>query len=164
MTNREFTAAVERGEFPESVAVPLDEPFVNENGSIQNLALEKFTSIAAIHSMAGAIRANHRHKTDWHYAYVVHGEVHYFEVPAEANAAIGIDAYRFRKGDLFFTRPTVDHAMYFPVDTTIITLAKNIRDTEHHEEDVERPRKLIMLRASYHTNLMTSGPINWRNA
>ena len=78
LTNRAFSALVESGTYPEQVSVPLDEPFVNENGSIQNLLLERFTSAAIITSVPGAVRANHYHKTDWHYSYVISGSIRYF--------------------------------------------------------------------------------------
>ncbi|HEX6767407.1 MAG TPA: hypothetical protein VF103_18040, partial [Polyangiaceae bacterium] len=75
-------------------------------------------------------------KTDWHYSYVVSGAVEYFvravgsrERPSQT---------RFPAGTMFFTPPNVEHAMFFPVDTAFITFAKNVRDHEHHEEDVVR--------------------------
>lgn len=136
LSNREFSAQVEAGRFPEQVAVPLDAPFVNQNGTIQNLLLERFTSAAIITSVAGAVRANHWHKTDWHYSYVVSGAVEYYSRPVGSNAPPKHE--RFEAGQMFFTPPNVEHAMFFPVDTTFLTFAKNIRDEKHHEEDVVR--------------------------
>lgn len=136
LSNREFSALVDTGRYPDQVAVPLDEPFVNHNGKIQNVLLERFTSAAVISSVPGSVRANHFHKTDWHYSYVISGVVEYYwracgskEAPAHA---------RFEAGTMFFTPPLVEHAMFFPEATTFLTLAKNIRDSEHHEEDVVR--------------------------
>ncbi|HEX6765122.1 MAG TPA: hypothetical protein VF103_06580, partial [Polyangiaceae bacterium] len=51
LTNREFSALVDGGRFPDQIAVPLDQPFVNQNGVIQNLLLERFTSAALITSV-----------------------------------------------------------------------------------------------------------------
>jgi hypothetical protein len=67
LSNRDFSSLVDAGRYSDQVEVPLDEPFVNANGKIQNLLLEKFTSAALISSVAGALRANHYHKTDWHW-------------------------------------------------------------------------------------------------
>jgi dTDP-4-dehydrorhamnose 3,5-epimerase-like enzyme len=136
LSNREFSAAVERGAFPEQVGVPLDAPFTNKNGVIQNLLLEKFTSAAIIDSVPGAIRANHFHQTDWHYSYVVKGAVWYYWRPVGSSEMPHHQV--FPAGTMFFTPPMVEHAMFFPEDTTFITFAKNIRDHEHHEEDVVR--------------------------
>lgn len=136
LSNREFSALVDKGTYPDQVAVPLDAPFVNQNGEIQNILLERFTSSALIRSVPGAIRANHYHKTDWHYTYVVSGCVWYYW------RAIGAkEKPRFQKfpaGTMFFTPPMQEHAMFFPEKTDIVTFAKNIRDTEHHEQDVVR--------------------------
>jgi dTDP-4-dehydrorhamnose 3,5-epimerase-like enzyme len=136
LSNREFSGQVDAGSYPEQVAVPLDQPFVNENGQIQNILLERFTSVAFIKSVPGAIRANHFHKTDWHYSYVLTGSVWYYWRPVGATGKP--KHQKFPAGTMFFTPPNVEHAMFFPEDTDFITMAKNIRDTEHHESDVVR--------------------------
>jgi len=136
LSNREFSALVDRGEFPEQVAVPLDQSFVNANGEIQNLLLERFTSAALIHSVPGAIRANHYHKTDWHYSYVVNGAVWYYWRPAGNREEPRHQV--FGPGTMFFTPPLVEHAMFFPEQTAFLTFAKNVRDHEHHEADLVR--------------------------
>lgn len=143
LSNREFSGQVDSGSFPEQVSVPLDQPFVNDNGVIQNILLERFTSVALIRSVPGAIRANHWHKTDWHYAYVLKGSIWYYWRPVGSKDKPRHE--KFAAGQMFFTPPNVEHAMFFPEDTDFITMAKNIRDTEHHEDDVVRV-KLIEAR------------------
>ncbi len=44
----------------------------------------------------------------------------------------------FRRGDMFFTPPMKEHATVFLEDTTIITMAKNVRSHEEHEADLVR--------------------------
>lgn len=144
LSNREFSALVDGGRFPEQIGVPLDTPFVNENGTIQNLLLERFTSAALITSVKGSVRANHYHKTDWHYSYVVSGAVEYFVRPVGSRDRPS--QTRFPAGTMFFTPPLVEHAMFFPEPTTFITFAKNVRDHEHHEDDVVRV-KLVEVHA-----------------
>lgn len=153
LSNREFSALIEAGKYPEQVFVPLDEPFVNENGVIQNLLLERFTSAAIITSVAGAVRANHYHKTDWHYSYVVSGAVQYYDRPVGSKLLPKCES--FAAGTMFFTPPMVEHAMFFPEPTSFITFAKNIRDHAHHESDVVRV-KLIEARAD------RSAPGGWQ--
>lgn len=137
MNNREYTALVEAGHFPSDPAVPIDEPFVNENGAIVNLLTEKFTHSAILSTPGGSIRANHYHKTDWHYTYVISGEVEYCwrDVGAQTKPRTRV----FKQGTMFFTPPLLEHAMVFHVDTTIITFARNAR-SEHqtHENDLTR--------------------------
>ncbi len=109
---------------------------MNANGEIQNLLLERFTSAALIKSVAGAVRANHYHKTDWHYSYVLTGTVWYYWRPA--NSREQPQRQDFPAGTMFFTPPMVEHAMVFPEETAFLTFAKNVRDHEHHEADLVR--------------------------
>jgi hypothetical protein len=146
LSNREFSALVDKGTYPEQVAVPLDQPFVNENGEISNLLLERFTSCAVIRSNRGAVRANHYHKTDWHYSYVHTGVVWYYWRPV--GSKVPPQHQRFPAGTMFFTPPLVEHAMFFPEETTFFTFAKNIRDQEHHESDVVRVALIDVRRTS----------------
>lgn len=136
VTNESFTKEVDEGAMLLGGGVPLPEPFRNENGAIQNLLTMPCRTVTAIESKAGAIRANHYHRTDWHYAYVVRGRVSYYE------RAIGSteipEPTVFRAGEMFFTPPMREHAMRFEEDSTIITMAKNARTHEEHEADVVR--------------------------
>lgn len=136
LSNRDFSALVDRGSFPEQVDVPLDTPFVNDNGTIQNILLERFTSAAIITSVPGAIRANHYHKTDWHYSYVVSGMVWYYWRPAGSD--VTPQHAKFGPGTMFFTPPMVEHSMFFPEQAAFLTFAKNVRDHDHHEADLVR--------------------------
>jgi hypothetical protein len=136
LSNRRFSALVDSGTYPDQVEVPLDPPFVNQNGTIQNLLLERFTSAALITSVPGAVRANHYHKTDWHYSYVLHGLIWYYWRAVGTRQALRHAT--FGAGTIFFTPPLVEHAMFFPEATSFLTLAKNVRDHAHHEADVVR--------------------------
>jgi quercetin dioxygenase-like cupin family protein len=137
--NKTYSELVNAGHFPEEPLVPLDAPFVNQNGGIQNLLLSGFTSAAVIESNRGALRANHYHKTDWHYTYIIDGTVWYYwkgapGTPTEKEESSAI----FHKGEVFFTPPMMIHAMFFPDRGRILTLAKNARDHESHEADLVR--------------------------
>lgn len=116
--------------------VPLSEPFENNNGTIQNLVHGRFAGAALIHSVAGALRGNHYHQTDWHYSFVLSGEIEYFARPV--GSKIVPERYRFKSGEMFFTPPGVEHAMAFPLATSFLTFSRNMRDHESHEADVIR--------------------------
>ncbi len=131
-----YTRAVDERRFPLSPAVPLPEPFSDERGEIQNLILRHVQSVAAIRSARGSVRANHYHKTDWHYAYVVSGRVLYFERPVDS--AEVPEPRSFGPGEMFFTPPGREHAMLFAEETVIVTLAKNVRSHAEHEADLVR--------------------------
>ena len=134
--NQLYTQLVEHGEFSSEVAVPLDDFFRDDRGEILNILLTPITSVARISSKAGTVRANHYHKTDWHYAFVESGEILYFE--REIGATTVPEPKTFHPGQMFFTRPNVEHAMLFSQDSIFYTFAKNVRSHDNHEADLQR--------------------------
>jgi dTDP-4-dehydrorhamnose 3,5-epimerase-like enzyme len=134
------------GDFPDDPIVPLDKPFIDARGVIQNLVLGSFTSSAIITSKTRSVRANHWHRTDWHFSYVVSGEIWYYERPigvddklAEQNGATNaMKKWVIGPGQMFFTAPRMAHAMAFSADTSFLTFSKNVREHDTHEEDVVR--------------------------
>jgi quercetin dioxygenase-like cupin family protein len=131
-----YTQNVHEGRYAGGPRVPLPPPFDNDKGSIQNLLLKPCASVTEIRSKKGSTRANHYHKEDWHYAFVVSGKVLYFE------RAIGETAVEppieVLPGEMFFTPPMREHCMLFAEDSVIITMAKRVRTHEEHEADVVR--------------------------
>jgi quercetin dioxygenase-like cupin family protein len=121
---------------PAAPLVPLEKPFVDGRGVIQPLVERMMKSAVLISSKQGALRANHYHKTDWHYCYVVEGCIEYFHRPTGATSEP--ERLLVRKGEMVFTPPMVDHAMQFPEDTIFLTLSRNARDHASYEEDVVR--------------------------
>ena len=126
----------ERQSWPTDVIVPLEQPFADARGAIQPLVDTTMESCVLISSAKGTVRANHYHKTDWHFCYVLSGRIEYYHRPhgsSEAAEMVVVGA-----GQLFFTPPLVDHAMVFAEDTTFLTLGRNSRAQEVYEADVER--------------------------
>jgi uncharacterized RmlC-like cupin family protein len=126
----------EKATWPDEPIVDLEKPFVDARGTIQPLVDEMMRSAVMIESTAGSIRANHYHKTDWHYCYVLSGEMEYFHRPAGTD--VEPEMLTAGAGAMVFTPPMVDHAMRFPVDTVFLTLSRNPRDQETYEADVVR--------------------------
>jgi quercetin dioxygenase-like cupin family protein len=124
------------GSWPTDAIVPLEAPHVDERGAIQPLVDRKMLSALMISSKQGALRANHYHRTDWHYCYVVEGAIEYFHRPHGSDTEP--ERVLVQKGEMFFTPPMVDHAMRFPEDTVFLTLGRNPRDQESYEADVVR--------------------------
>jgi quercetin dioxygenase-like cupin family protein len=149
LSAREYNKAVESGEFPADPTVPIDDVFKNDAGSIINLVFHKGaetrpSGVEIIHSKKNAIRSNHYHKTDWHYMYVVEGEMTYFWRPVDRPYGdMSAQAPRMRvykKGEMMFTPPLVEHASFFNEDTILLVISHNVRDKEHHEADLVRKR------------------------
>ena len=126
----------EQASWPNDVIVSLESPFSDERGSIQPLVDGDMKSCVLISSKTGTVRANHYHKTDWHYCYVLSGSIDYYHRPHGATTEPQM--VTITAGQIFFTPPMVDHTMIFPEDTTFLTLGRNSRKQEVYEADVER--------------------------
>lgn len=122
--------------WPKEVVIPLEQAHVDDRGSIQPLVERMMRSAQLITSHKGAVRANHYHKTDWHYCYMVSGAMEYYERPAGAKEKPRL--YRVKAGQLVFTPPLVEHAMRFLEDSVWLTLSRNPRDQDAYEKDVVR--------------------------
>lgn len=137
---RKLTKA-EIATFPKTVIVPLAPPFMDERGGIQPLVDQMMESAVMITSKKGTVRANHYHRTDWHYCYVVDGRIEYLHRPAGTTDKPEVVV--IEPGQLFFTGPMVEHSMVFRKDTVFLTLGRNSRKQEVYEADVVRIPPLI---------------------
>jgi dTDP-4-dehydrorhamnose 3,5-epimerase-like enzyme len=126
----------ERALWPQSVIVPFDDAFTDARGEILPLVDLPMQSAVMITSKKGTVRANHYHKTDWHFCLVISGSIEYYHRPHGSQEAA--EKVVIQQGQQFFTPPLVDHAMVFPEDTTFLTLGRNSRRQEVYEADVER--------------------------
>jgi dTDP-4-dehydrorhamnose 3,5-epimerase-like enzyme len=111
-------------------------PYTDERGAIYPLVDATMQSAVLITSKKGSIRANHYHKTDWHYCYVLEGIIEYYHRPHGSKDEP--ECVMVKKGEMMYTPPMVDHAMLFPEDTVFLTLGGNPRDQETYEADIER--------------------------
>ncbi len=118
---------------PKTVKVKISSIFKDKRGSIHNISNELFRSCALIKSNKNSIRANHYHKKDWHYCYVLKGKIAYYYrkhgLSGKPKKII------INKGELFFTPPMVDHAMKFLSYTEFITLGRGSRTKINYDKD-----------------------------
>ena len=126
----------EKATWPTEPIVELEKPFVDVRGSIHPLVVRLMKSAVLIESKKGTLRANHYHKTDWHYCYVISGSIEYYHRPTGSDAEP--ECVVARAGEMVFTAPLVYHGMVFPEDTVFLTLSRNPRDQETYEADVVR--------------------------
>lgn len=136
LTNEQYVAAVEQEQWPNDSWVQPGTAFIDHRGQIGNLLHTPISSVARIVSAKGTVRANHYHKTDWHYTFVESGRVLYFE--REIGSVRIAAPSEFTPGQMFFTPPMKEHAMLFAEDTVLYTFARNTRTHENHEADVVR--------------------------
>ena len=130
------TSEKEKESWPKEVIVKLESSFEDSRGHIQPLVNIPMESCVMITSKKGTIRANHYHKTDWHFCYVLKGSIEYYHRPiSNTNPP---EKVVVKEGELFFTPPMVEHAMVFHEDTIFLTLGRNSREQKVYEADVVR--------------------------
>ena len=121
---------------PKKVKVKLSGSFLDKRGKILNIANLLFRSCALIKSKKNSIRANHYHKKDWHYCYVLKGKIAYYHrrhgIKTKPKKII------INEGELFFTPPMVDHAMKFLSYTEFLTLGRGSRSKINYDEDTKK--------------------------
>jgi len=122
--------------WPKDHLVPLEPAHTDERGGIQSLVNFPVKNTSLITSKKGTVRSNHYHVTDWHYMYILSGQVDYYYRPTgtqEEPTKIVLN-----KGDMVFTPPMEDHATVFTEDTVLLAMSRNPRDQEAYESDVKR--------------------------
>lgn len=114
--------------------------FTDDRGDIFILLDDGSTNIKStllITCKKGAIRANHYHKEDSHYTYMLSGKMEYTEQPVEANVSKRETA-TLAPGDMVYSAPMMMHAMRFLEDSTFIALATKSRKDGAYEQDTVR--------------------------
>ena len=117
--------------------------FVDGRGGITKLLDDGKTSIRSILIMTskkGAVRANHYHKEDAHYVYMLTGKMEYSEAPIVDGAP---DLSKEEKievaaGDMVFSPSMALHAMNFLEDSTCLVFALKSRNQDNYEQDLVR--------------------------
>ena len=122
--------------WPKEPLVKLPEAHADERGAIQPLCDLNMKSASIIVSKKNTWRANHYHKSDWHFIYVLEGSFEYYY--KKTNSQDKIKKIIVKKDQLLFTGPLVDHAMFYTEETKLIVLSKNPRDQKTYEEDTVR--------------------------
>ena len=118
----------------------LPDRFNDKRGYIQPISHDHKGSVVVIDTVPFVQRANHYHKEDYHYCYVISGKIHYYERPANTNI-IPIETI-YTAGEMFYTGPMMEHCMYFDVPTTFLTLGGKTRMQEDYEADLVRTESL----------------------
>jgi dTDP-4-dehydrorhamnose 3,5-epimerase-like enzyme len=116
--------------------VTLPMPFEDARGKIQTLVDGGIQSVQVITSRANTVRANHYHKSDSHFMYVVRGRMKYHHRPVGDDSPPTI--LLVEEGQMVFTPPLVEHAVEFPEDTVFINITGKQRDQKSYEDDLVR--------------------------
>lgn len=123
-------------QWPVGPVVSLPAPYEDARGVIQTLVDGGIHSIQVITSKAGSVRANHFHRGDSHYMYVVKGNMRYFHRAAgDVSAPTWVYV---KEGQMVFTPPMVEHAVEFLEDSVFLNITGKPRDQGSYEQDLVR--------------------------
>ena len=123
-------------DFVDKDLIKLPENHSDERGFIQPLCDLEMKSASLLYSKKNTWRANHYHKTDWHFIYVLEGGFEYYY--KKTNSDEKVKKTIVKKDQLLFTGPLVDHAMLYTEETKLLVVSKNPRDQKTYEEDTVR--------------------------
>ena len=135
-SNEAYMNAVKDENYPKNLVVPLDAPFMDERGSIQNLLMTNVENIAIITSKKDTIRSNHWHKQNWHFLFVIQGEMQYFE--RDISEEFTDKCVTVKQGQMVFTPPCKVHKTIFLADTVLLSCSRDKKSHNAHEEDLVR--------------------------
>ena len=102
-------------------------------GEIYNVFEGRIEHIALITSKAGSVRANHYHKEDLQYIYLLSGEYesHCCDVRNPNNRQV----LTVKPGDIVETPAFIAHAQKFTKDSVFLALTTRQRESGKYEED-----------------------------
>ena len=110
--------------------------FKDERGYLLKILDKGFSSCIEIFSKKGSIRANHYHKKDEHFCYVLKGEILFFYRNRKKSSKLNYKI--MKKGDLFFTTYEQDHMAYFLKSTHFLSYSSRKRSQFDYEKDLVR--------------------------
>lgn len=110
---------------------------IDKRGSIINVLEGKITSVLLIPSKKGAVRANHYHKKDSHYIYMISGKMRY-SARDMRKAHSRKRSVILKSGDLLYTPPMVGHVMEFLEESVFLALTTEKRNQKAYESDTVR--------------------------
>ena len=110
--------------------------FKDKRGTLQKIIDGNFSSCIEVFSKKGSIRANHYHKKDKHFMYIISGELLYSYKNRKRGSKVKIK--KMKKGDLFFTPAMQEHMAYFTKNTHFLAFSTRKRTKFDYEKDLIR--------------------------
>ena len=108
--------------------------FKDKRGWLKKILDGNFSSCIEIYSKKGSIRANHYHKKDTHFIYVINGEILYFYKDRKKGTKTKFKL--MKKSDLFFTPSMQEHMAYFTKNTHFLAFSTRKRTKFDYEKDL----------------------------
>ena len=111
----------------------VDPAAVDGRGAITNVFEGHIEHVALITSKKGSVRANHYHKEDHQYIYLVSGAYESHSVDTRNPAKRQV--LKVRPGDIVYTPPLIAHAQKFTEDSVFLALSSRQREEGKYESD-----------------------------
>lgn len=112
-------------------------PFhIDERGEMTYLIedTEPIQSVLLITCKKGSIRANHIHKKDSHYSYMLKGSMRY----SYKKGKYPIKNVIVKEGEMVYTPPAEAHVMKFLKDSVFLAFTTEKRNKNKYEKDLAR--------------------------
>ena len=110
--------------------------FKDKRGWLKKILDGNFSSCIEVYSKKSSIRANHYHKKDKHFIYIINGEILYFYKDRKKRAKTRFKI--MKKSDLFFTPSMQEHMAYFTKNTHFLAFSTRKRTKFDYEKDLIR--------------------------
>ena len=108
--------------------------FKDKRGWLKKILDGNFSSCIEVYSKKGSVRANHYHKKDTHFIYIINGEILYFYKDRKRRAKTRFKL--MKKNDLFFTPSMQEHMAYFTKNTHFLAFSTRKRTKFDYEKDL----------------------------
>ena len=107
----------------------------DSRGQIISIVEHPVQNVSIIESHKGAFRSNHYHHKDFHFMYVLDGEIDYFTKTLKGEE---ITYTKITAGKTILTPPKEIHSCFFPVETLLVVSSGFPRDQQTYEDDTVR--------------------------
>ena len=111
----------------------IDPAFSDWRGEIYNLFEGRLGHVALITSKKGSVRANHYHKEDHQYIYLVSGA--YKSYSCDIQNPNKKQVLEVKPGDIVETPPLIAHAQKFTEDSVFLAFSTREREEGKYEDD-----------------------------
>lgn len=111
----------------------IDSAFSDWRGDIYNVFEGRVGHVALITSKKDTVRANHYHKEDHQYIYLVSGAYESHSCPIDNPSQKQV--LKVKAGDIVYTPPLLAHAQKFTEDSVFLALSTREREEGKYEDD-----------------------------
>ncbi len=107
----------------------------DDRGRILSIVDHTIRNVSIIDSFPNSMRSNHFHYKDFHFMYVLEGEIDYFFKPLDSEK---VEYMKIKPGQTIFTPNNEIHSCHFPKHTKLVVSSGFPRDQKTYEADTVR--------------------------